>query len=50
MIPPLIYVVQVSGLLGLYYAVRGKPRDLAPLGSWVALAALVASLVYYDAW
>ncbi|MFJ1606985.1 hypothetical protein ACIOHS_26980 [Streptomyces sp. NPDC088253] len=46
----MIYLLQLTGLGGLYYAVRGRPRDLAAIGGLTALAALVISLVFWDAW
>lgn len=46
----MIHFVQLAGLGGLYYAVRGRPRDLAAVGGLTALATLLISLVFWDAW
>ncbi|MFF4726387.1 hypothetical protein ACFY3M_13750 [Streptomyces mirabilis] len=46
----MIYLIQLSGLGGLYWALRGRPTDLAAIGRLVALAALLDSLVFWDAW
>ncbi|WP_181387244.1 hypothetical protein [Streptomyces sp. Act143] len=47
---PLIYALQLTGAVGLYWGVRGKPDDLAFLGRWAAVLALIVSLVFWDAW
>lgn len=46
----MIYLIQVCGLSGLYWAIRGKPSDLAFLGRLVAVLALVVSLCNWSSW
>jgi hypothetical protein len=45
-----IYLFQLAGLCGLFYAVRGRPTDLAMFGRAVALGALVMSLLFWGDW
>ncbi|MYR55975.1 hypothetical protein GTY54_49400 [Streptomyces sp. SID625] len=46
----MIYLIQTGGLIGLYWALRGRPADLAALGRGAAFAALVFSLLLWDTW
>ncbi|MGW2951567.1 hypothetical protein [Streptomyces eurythermus] len=46
----MIYLLQLTGLVGLGYYYRGRAADLRALGGLAAVAAGAASLIFWDAW